>query len=84
MRRTRAAGKHRVDRRDPADRHPFAPDGSTGEDHTMTRDELRRGVSVAPEEVGDKHPVVASIIVNITRQAVLSARDMIGTGVKSL
>ncbi|MBV9568701.1 MAG: dihydrodipicolinate synthase family protein, partial [Hyphomicrobiales bacterium] len=58
--------------------------GSTGEGHTLTREELRRVISMAQEEVGDQIPVVAGIIVNSTRQAVLSAQDMRGIGVKGL
>jgi len=43
-----------------------------------------RVVTVVQEEVGDKIPVVAGIIVNSTRQAVLSARDMSKLGIKGL
>jgi 4-hydroxy-tetrahydrodipicolinate synthase len=64
--------------------HGVCVGGSTGEGHTLTREELRRAVEVTQEEVGDKIPVVAGIIVNSTRQAVLSARDMRGIGVKGL
>jgi 4-hydroxy-tetrahydrodipicolinate synthase len=58
--------------------------GSTGEGHTLTREELKRLVLAAQEEVGDSIPVVAGIIVNSTRQAIRSARDFSGTGVKGL
>jgi 4-hydroxy-tetrahydrodipicolinate synthase len=64
--------------------HGVCVGGSTGEGHTLTREELRRAVSMAQEEVGDKIPVVAGIIVNSTRQAVLSAQDMRDIGVKGL
>ncbi|MBV8767390.1 MAG: dihydrodipicolinate synthase family protein [Hyphomicrobiales bacterium] len=64
--------------------HGVCVGGSTGEGHTLTRDELLRVVTVVQEEVGDKIPVVAGIIVNSTRQAVLSARDMSKLGIKGL
>jgi len=64
--------------------HGVCVGGSTGEGHTFTRDELLRVVTVVQEEVGDKIPVVAGIIVNSTRQAVLSARDMSKLGIKGL
>ncbi len=64
--------------------HGVCVGGSTGEGHTLTREELRRVVSLAQEEVGDRIPVVAGIIVNSTRQAVLAAQDMHGIGVKGL
>lgn len=64
--------------------HGVCVGGSTGEGHTLTREELLRAVSIAQEEVGDKIPVIAGIIVNSTRQAVLSARDMKSVGVKGL
>ncbi|MBV9751754.1 MAG: dihydrodipicolinate synthase family protein [Hyphomicrobiales bacterium] len=64
--------------------HGVCVGGSTGEGHTLMRDELLRVVSVVQEEVGDKIPVVAGIIVNSTRQAVLSARDMSKLGIKGL
>ena len=54
--------------------HGVCVGGSTGEGHTLTRAELRRSVEMAQEEVGDTIPVVAGIIVNSTRQAVLSAQ----------
>ena len=64
--------------------HGVCMGGSTGEGHTLTRAELKRTVEITLEEVGDKVPVVAGIIVNSTRQAVLSARDMQGLGVAGL
>ncbi|MDE2515083.1 MAG: dihydrodipicolinate synthase family protein [Rhodospirillales bacterium] len=64
--------------------HGVCVGGSTGEGHTLTREELRRAVTLAQEEVGDKIPVIAGIIVNSTRQAVLAAQDMRAIGVKGL
>ncbi len=58
--------------------------GSTGEGHTLTREELVRAVKATLDEVGGKLPVVAGVIVNSTRQAVLTARDFAGSGVAGL
>ncbi|MBX3500862.1 MAG: dihydrodipicolinate synthase family protein [Alphaproteobacteria bacterium] len=60
--------------------HGVCMGGSTGEGHTLTRDELKRTVEITLEEIGDKIPVVAGIIVNSTRQALLSAKDMQSLG----
>jgi 4-hydroxy-tetrahydrodipicolinate synthase len=64
--------------------HGICIGGSTGEGHTMTREERKRLIMAAMEEVGDKIPVVAGIIVNSTRQAIEGARDLQGSGVKGL
>ncbi|MBV9251936.1 MAG: dihydrodipicolinate synthase family protein [Acetobacteraceae bacterium] len=64
--------------------HGICIGGSTGEGHTLERDELRRLVSVALEEVGDRIPVLAGIIVDSTREAVLSARAVQDLGVAAL
>ena len=64
--------------------HGICIGGSTGEGHTMTREERKRLIMAALEEVGDKIPVVAGIIVNSTRQAIEGARDLQGSGVKGL
>jgi 4-hydroxy-tetrahydrodipicolinate synthase len=64
--------------------HGVCVGGSTGEGHTLTREELRRAVAVTAEEIAGRIPVLAGIIVNSTRQAVLSARDMQSIGVAGL
>jgi 4-hydroxy-tetrahydrodipicolinate synthase len=64
--------------------HGVCMGGSTGEGHTLTRDELKRTIEITMEEVGGKIPVVAGIIVNSTRQAVLAARDVKDLGVSAL
>lgn len=58
--------------------------GSTGEGHTLARDELVRAVQVTLEEVGGRVPVIAGVIVNSTRQAVMTAREFRDTGVAGL
>lgn len=64
--------------------HGICIGGSTGEGHTMTREERKRLIMAGLEEVGGKIPVVAGIIVNSTRQAVEAAADLHGTGVDGL
>ncbi len=58
--------------------------GSTGEGHTLSRDELVRAVTVTLEEVGDRMPVVAGVIVDSTRQAVQTVRAFAGSKVAGL
>jgi 4-hydroxy-tetrahydrodipicolinate synthase len=58
--------------------------GSTGEGHTLTREELVRAVSITLEEVGDKIPVVAGVIVDSTRQATTALKDLNNTGAAGL
>ncbi len=50
--------------------HGIAVGGSTGEGHTLNRDEFERLVDVAVTEVGSAIPVIAGIIVNSTQEAV--------------
>jgi 4-hydroxy-tetrahydrodipicolinate synthase len=64
--------------------HGVCVGGSTGEGHTLSLDELRRLVAAAGEEVGDKIPVVAGVIVNSTRDAIARARAVSGLGVAAL
>jgi 4-hydroxy-tetrahydrodipicolinate synthase len=56
--------------------HGVCVGGSTGEGHTLTRDEFRRLMAWTVEEVDGKVPVVAGIIANSTREAILRARDV--------
>jgi len=58
--------------------------GSTGEGHTLSREELCGAVNIVVDEIGGKMPVVAGVIVNSTRQAVLAARDLRDSGVAGL
>lgn len=64
--------------------HGIVSGGSAGEGFALSTDELRRIVSITCEEVGDRMPVVAGIIVNSTRQAVERARAVADLGVSAL
>jgi 4-hydroxy-tetrahydrodipicolinate synthase len=64
--------------------HGICVGGSTGEGHTLERDELRRLAAVALEEAGGRIPVVVGIIANSTREAVLRARAVQDLGVAAL
>lgn len=64
--------------------HGLAVGGSTGEGHTLTTDELRRIVGVAIDEVGDRVPVIAGVIVDSTRQAISTARALADLDVAAL
>ena len=50
--------------------HGMAVGGSTGEGHTLSRDEFTQLVEVAVNEVGSAIPVIAGIIVNSTQEAI--------------
>src|SRR3954467_14618651 len=56
--------------------HGLCVGGSTGEGHTLTREEFRRLMEAAAEEIDGKVPLVAGIIANSTREAILRARDV--------
>ncbi len=56
--------------------HGVCVGGSTGEGHTLTRDEFKRLMVATCEEVNGRLPVVAGIIANSTREAILRARDV--------
>ena len=56
--------------------HGVCVGGSTGEGHTLTRDEFKRLMVATVEEVNGRVPVVAGIIANSTREAILRARDV--------
>ncbi len=56
--------------------HGVCVGGSTGEGHTVTRDEFKRLMTIAAEEVNGAIPLVAGIIANSTREAALRARDV--------
>jgi 4-hydroxy-tetrahydrodipicolinate synthase len=56
--------------------HGICVGGSTGEGHTLTRDEFKRLIEAAAEELDGKLPLVAGIIANSTREATLRARDI--------
>lgn len=64
--------------------HGVCVGGSTGEGHTLERDEMRRLVAAAQEEVGGRIPVLAGLIVNSTREAVASARAVADLGIAGL
>ncbi|WP_424134981.1 dihydrodipicolinate synthase family protein [Roseomonas chloroacetimidivorans] len=56
--------------------HGICVGGSTGEGHTLTREEFKRLMEIAAEEVGGRVPLIAGIIANSTREAILRARDV--------
>ena len=64
--------------------HGLAVGGSTGEGHTLDRDELRRVVAAAVEESAGRVPVVAGIIVDSTRDAAERGRAVRDLGVAAL
>jgi len=56
--------------------HGVCVGGSTGEGHTLTRDEFKRLIAATAEELNGKVPLVAGIIANSTREAAMRARDI--------
>jgi 4-hydroxy-tetrahydrodipicolinate synthase len=64
--------------------HGVCVGGSTGEGHTLERDELRRLTAIAVEEVQGRVPVVAGIIANSTREVVARARAVADFGVEAI
>ncbi len=64
--------------------HGICVGGSTGEGHTLTRDEFKRLIALAAEELNGRIPLVAGIIANSTREALLRARDVEDLGVAAL
>ena len=56
--------------------HGICVGGSTGEGHTLTRDEFRQLMIASAEEVNGKVPLVAGIIANSTREAIARARSI--------
>lgn len=64
--------------------HGIAVGGSTGEGHTLGRDEFERLVEVAVDTVGATIPVIAGIIVNSTQEAVERGKLAKGVGADAL
>jgi 4-hydroxy-tetrahydrodipicolinate synthase len=64
--------------------HGLAAGGSTGEGHTVDREELRRLVAAVAEEADGRVPVIAGIIVDSTRDAIRRAKAVEGLGVTAL
>lgn len=64
--------------------HGLAVGGSTGEGHTLSTDELRRLVGTAVEEVQDRVPVIAGVIVDSTRQAIERGQALADLNVAAL
>ena len=56
--------------------HGVCVGGSTGEGHTLTREEFARLMTIAAEEINGKVPLLAGIIANSTREAILRANDI--------
>jgi 4-hydroxy-tetrahydrodipicolinate synthase len=64
--------------------HGVCVGGSTGEGHTLEKDELRRLTAIAVEEVQGRVPVVAGIIANSTREVIARARAVADLGVEAI
>jgi 4-hydroxy-tetrahydrodipicolinate synthase len=64
--------------------HGLAVGGSTGEGHTLTREELRQLTAWTVEEAQGRVPVVAGIIANSTREAIERGRAVADLGVAAL
>ncbi|MEJ8569918.1 dihydrodipicolinate synthase family protein [Microbaculum marinum] len=64
--------------------HGIVAGGSAGEGYALSTDELRAIVDTTCQEVGDRMPVVAGVIVNSTRQAIEKARAVADLGVSAL
>jgi len=64
--------------------HGLAIGGSTGEGHTLDREEFRDLIVAADEAIGGRVPLVAGIITNSTRDAVLKGRLLAGSRVAAL
>ncbi len=64
--------------------HGICVGGSTGEGHTLTSDEFALLMNVSAEEVAGKVPLIAGIIANSTREAILRARRLKGLGIAGL
>jgi 4-hydroxy-tetrahydrodipicolinate synthase len=56
--------------------HGICVGGSTGEGHTLTREEFQRLMTISAEEVAGKVPLVAGMIVNSTREAIARGRSI--------
>lgn len=69
-----AAFREEIAFMDDAKVHAIAVGGSTGEGHTLEHDELRRLCEVAIEAASGRIPVVGSIIVDSTREAIQKAK----------
>jgi 4-hydroxy-tetrahydrodipicolinate synthase len=64
--------------------HGVCVGGSTGEGHTLTRDEFRRLIEVCAEELNGRVPLVAGINANSTREAIARARAIESINVAAL
>jgi 4-hydroxy-tetrahydrodipicolinate synthase len=64
--------------------HGVCVGGSTGEGHTLTRDEFRRLIEACAEELNGRVPLVAGIIANSTREAIARARAIESVDVAAL
>ena len=64
--------------------HGVAVGGSTGEGHTLDGDELRHVVAATTEAVNGRVPVIAGIIVDSTRDAIMRGNAVADLGVAAL
>ncbi len=64
--------------------HGICVCGSTGEGHTIEKDEFRRLTAAAMEEVQGRVPVVAGIIANSTREVIARTRVVADFGIEAV
>ncbi len=64
--------------------HGLAVGGSTGEGHTLDRDEFARLIEIVVDEAADRLPVIAGIIVDSTREAIWRGKMIRDIGAAAL
>ena len=64
--------------------HAVTVAGSTGEGHTLSGEEVRRAAAAAMDAADGRVPVIAGVIANSTREAVLRGAALAGLGVAAL
>ena len=64
--------------------HGLAVGGSTGEGHTLTREEVVQVTEIVTEEAAGRVPIICGIIANSTREAVERGRAVKSLGVAAL
>ena len=64
--------------------HGLVVGGSSGEGYTLGVDELRRITEIAAEEIDGRVPLVAGVIANSTRDAIVKAKAVSPLGVSAL
>lgn len=64
--------------------HGLAVGGSTGEGHTLDRDEFARLIEIVVDQAADRLPVIAGIIVDSTREAIRRGKMVRDLGAAAL